>query len=157
LSQGWVEEKIIGKAFSTPKGAVVPAETKYYVISAVGIDKIDGPTEFTRNRFSGIKIDATGQNIITLGDGNQVNSKFEDVGNSLSSLKEAIKNSQEITDEEKVNYVVDLDSIQDQLAKPYPNKGVIQTLWDGLTTVATISGVADFYNGTRLLIENILK
>src|SRR5580704_2308251 len=35
---------------------------------------------FTRDRFEGIKIEATGQNIITLGDGNQVNAQFQALG-----------------------------------------------------------------------------
>lgn len=157
LSQGWVEEKAIGKSFATSKGALVPAVTKYYVITAVGIDKIDGPSEFTRDRFSGIKIETTGQNIITLGDGNQINAKFEDIGNALSNLKEAIKENDSITENEKVDYIVDIDSIQDQLGKPKPNQSVIRTLWASLSRLATVEGVMELYNKTEGYIRSFLS
>ena len=81
------------KNFTTNTGAVVPSETSYFIITAAGIDRIGGPSVFTRDRFEGIKIEATGQNIITLGDGNQVNAQFEALGESLSTLRKAIKES----------------------------------------------------------------
>ncbi|MBZ0203268.1 MAG: hypothetical protein K8I03_09670 [Ignavibacteria bacterium] len=156
LSQGWIEPKEVGKAFSTPKGSVVPSITTYYVITAAGIDKIDGPTEFTPNKFAGIKIEATGQNIITLGDGNQVNSKFENVGNALNDLKNAVKDNTVITEEDKVDIVSDIDSIQDQLAKPKPNKTVITTLWSGLGKLATIEGIMELYQKAEPYVRNLL-
>jgi len=80
LSQGWVEEKVVEKQVHTKRGTVVPSTTKYYQITAAGIDKIEGPGEFTIPRFHGIKIEATGQNIITVGDGNQINAQFGELG-----------------------------------------------------------------------------
>ncbi len=70
MSQGWVEEKSQTRSVPTSRGSVVRSVITYYIISAAGIDKIDGKSEFTRDRFEGIWIEATGQNIITLGDGN---------------------------------------------------------------------------------------
>lgn len=157
ISQGWIEEKHVGKSFPTGKGTIVPAVTTYYLITAMGMDKIDGPTEFTRDRFSGIKIEATGQNIITLGDGNQINSKFRDLGNTLNSLKDAIKSTNELSEEEKLDMVVDVDSIQDQLAKQHPNKSVIQTLFSGLEKLANISGAIELYNQSNGFINNLLQ
>jgi hypothetical protein len=72
LSQGWVAEVKIEKEYPAPDGTVIPSVTSYYQITAAGIDKIEGPGEFTMPKFHGIKIEATGQNIITLGDGNQI-------------------------------------------------------------------------------------
>jgi hypothetical protein len=63
-SQGWVKDEAVKKTFTTNTGAVVPAETSYFIITGAGIDKIGGPSAFTRDRFEGIKIDATGQNIM---------------------------------------------------------------------------------------------
>jgi predicted transcriptional regulator len=65
LSQGWVEEKQIQKQFRAKGGTVMPSVTTFYQITAAGIDKIEGPGEFTMSKFHDIKIDATGQNIIT--------------------------------------------------------------------------------------------
>src|ERR1044072_1849517 len=79
LSQGWVDEDKVEKSVPLPSGTVIPNTTSYYKITAAGIDKIEGPGEFTMEKFKGIKIEATGQNIITVGDGNQVNAKFQDV------------------------------------------------------------------------------
>jgi hypothetical protein len=76
ISQGWVEETPVEKTFTAPAGTLIPSSTNYYRITAAGIDKIEGPGEFTMDKFHGIKIEATGQNIITVGDGNQINAKF---------------------------------------------------------------------------------
>ena len=57
---------------------------------------------FTRDRFEGIKIEATGQNIITLGDGNQVNARFQALGESLAELRNAIKESAQLNETQKM-------------------------------------------------------
>jgi len=72
ISQGWVEEDTVEKTFTARGGTVIPSSTSYYKITAAGIDKIEGPGEFTMPKFHGIKIEATGQNIITLGDGGKM-------------------------------------------------------------------------------------
>src|SRR2546422_11773044 len=59
ISQGWVEEDTIEKSFTAPGGTVIPSTTNYYKITAAGIDKIEGPGEFTIPKFHGIKIEAT--------------------------------------------------------------------------------------------------
>ena len=60
LSQGWVEEDAVEKSFTAPGGTVIPSTTSYYKITAAGIDKVEGPGEFTMPKFHGIKIEATG-------------------------------------------------------------------------------------------------
>lgn len=157
ISQGWIEEKHVNKLFPTGKGTIVPSITIYYVITADGIDKIDGPSEFTRDKFSGIRIEATGQNIITLGDGNKVNAKFKDIGESLNLLKNAVKKNQKLSEEQKIDIVVDIESIQEQLGKPNPNQSVISSLWKGLEKIATISGIIDFYKDANDFINRLFK
>jgi hypothetical protein len=143
ISQGWVEEQSIMKSVSTPRGGIIPSVTSYYVITAAGIDKIEGPGEFTMDKFHGIKIEATGQNIITVGDGNQVNAKFAEAAQALAELKEAFKGCSNLTEQEKVDVVGDIDSIQSQLAKPEPNKSVVSLLWAGIEKVAKVASVTD--------------
>src|SRR4030067_3535326 len=87
ISQGWIEEDTVEKSFTAPGGTVIPQSTSFYKITAAGIDKIEGPGEFTMDKFKGIKIEATGQNIITRGDGNEVNAKFQDAAGALVDLK----------------------------------------------------------------------
>ncbi len=83
ISQGWIEEEQIEKSVPLPTGTVIPQATSFYKITAAGIDKIEGPGEFTMDKFKGVRIEATGQNIITVGDGNQVNAKYEDAASAL--------------------------------------------------------------------------
>jgi len=142
-SQGWVEDRPLAKSFTTRTGGVVPAATSYYIITAAGIDRIGGPSVFTRDRFEGIRIEATGQNIITLGDGNQVNARFQALGESLSELRQAIKTSARLDETQKMELVVDVDTLQTQLARPTPNRELVSRLWKGINRAASVAGLAE--------------
>jgi hypothetical protein len=157
LSQGWVEEKSIEKQVRARGGTVIPSVTKYYQITAAGIDKIEGPGEFSRDRFQGIRIEATGQNIITLGDGNQVNASYREVGEALAVLRQAVKESRELDEATKLDVVTDIDSMQDQLAKAQPNRTVVQALWTGLQRIATVAGLADALTNLAPHVHSLLK
>jgi hypothetical protein len=157
LSQGWVEDQPVAKSFTTSRGGVVPSTTSYFIITAAGIDKISGPSEFTRNRFEGIRIEATGQNVITLGDGNQVNATFRELGEALSSLRREIKASHAIEDARKMELVVDVDTLQDQLARPTPNQVVVRSLWENINRAAAIAGLGTAVAQVAGLIAHLLK
>jgi hypothetical protein len=139
ISQGWVKEDAIEKSYTAPGGTVIPSTTHFYIITAAGIDKIEGPGEFTMPKFHGIKIEATGQNIITLGDGNQINAKFGELGQSLADLRNAVTSSQ-ATESTKLELVADIETIQSQLAKPEPNPTIIQSAWAVVKSAAAING-----------------
>lgn len=155
ISQGWVEEDTVEKSFTAPGGTVIPSSTSFYKITAPGIDKIEGPGEFTIPKFHGIKIEATGQNIITLGDGNQVNAKYGDLGQSLVELREAITKS-DTPEAEKMSLVADIDTIQSQLAKPEPNRGIIQSAWKAVKAAAAINGCTALVGKVAGLIGGFL-
>ena len=112
---------------------------------------------FTRDRFEGIKIEATGQNIITLGDGNQVNARFQAFGESLSELRQAIKESDKINDTQKMELVVDVDTLQTQLARPTPNRELISRLWEGINRAASIAGLVDAAAKVAALLGGLLS
>ncbi len=133
-SMGWVEDKPVTKSFNTKTGGTIPSTTSYYIITAAGIDRIGGLSIFTRDRFEGIKIDATGQNIITLGDGNQVNVRFQALGEALSDLRKAIKESDNISETQ---------TLQTQLARPTPNRDLVSRVWEGINRAASVAGLAD--------------
>ena len=139
ISQGWVKEDVIEKSYTAPSGTVIPSTTHFYTITAPGIDKIEGPGEFTMPKFHGIKIEATGQNVITLGDGNQVNAKFGELGQSLFELRDAVTSS-EAQESTKLELVADIDTIQSQLAKPEPNRTIVKAAWDVVKGAAAING-----------------
>jgi hypothetical protein len=151
ISQGWVEEDKVEKSITAARGTVIPSSTSYYKITAAGIDKIEGPGEFTMQKFHGIKIEATGQNIITLGDGNQINAKFSQLGESLAELRDAITESA-APENQKMELVADIDTIQSQLAKPQPNRGIVKAAWDAVKIAATIDGCTGLYEKVSGLI-----
>lgn len=157
LSQGWVEEDKVEKSVPLPSGTVIPNTTSYYKITAAGIDKIEGPGEFTMDKFKGIKIEATGQNIITVGDGNQVNARYQDVARALVDLKQALLQSSSVTEVQKLDAVADIDSIQSQLAKPSPNRGVIQSSWEAVKKLDTVLGLADKIAKVAALLAPFLQ
>lgn len=157
ISQGWLDIEVERKSFTTKKGVTVPSEAEWFFITAAGIDKIEGPSSFTRDRFTGIRIEATGQNIITLGDGNQVNVKYEAAGKALSDLREAVKNSDELKEDAKLEIVSDIDTISSQLSKPKPNKTVIASLWDGINKAASVGSLADLVVKTSPFITSLFN
>jgi hypothetical protein len=155
ISQGWVEEDTVEKTFTAPGGTVIPSSTSYYKITAAGIDKIEGPGEFTMPKFHGIKIEATGQNIITLGDGNQINAKFGELGGALAELRDAVTQSV-ASEAQKMELVADIDTIQSQLAKPEPNRGIVKVAWEAVKLAATIDGCTALVQKVSDLIAGFL-
>src|SRR3989338_3843431 len=139
ISQGWVEEDRVEKSFTTPRGAEVPSSTSYYQTTAGGIDKNEGEGEYTMPKFHGIRIEATGQNIITVGDGNQINAQYRDLGEALAELHKAVTSS-DAPEADKMALVADIDTIQSQLAKPQPNRSIVATAWEVVKGAAAING-----------------
>lgn len=156
LSQGWIGEKPVAKQVIARGGTVIPSVTIFYQITASGIDKIEGPGEFTMPKFHGIKIEATGQNIITLGDGNQINAKFTDLGRALVELREAIIASPE-AEENKMAIVADIETIQSQLAKPQPNPGIISAAWESVKVAASIDGCTNLVHHIATFIAPLIN
>jgi hypothetical protein len=137
ISEGWVEEIQVTKNVPLKSGTIIPQATSYYRITSSGIDKIDGPGEFTMPKFHGINIEATGQNIITIGDGNQIDAKFEGVGNTLAAFKDAVRGAKDLSEATKLAIVADVESMQAQLAKPEPTRPVLRAIWAGVEKLVT--------------------
>jgi len=155
MSQGWVKGDAIEKSYTAPGGTIIPSATNFYTITAPGIDKIEGPGEFTMPKFHDIKIEATGQNIITLGDGNQIDARFGDLGQSLAQLRTAITTSQ-VPESSKLKFAADIDTIQSQLAKPEPNLTIIESAWEVVKGAAAINGCAALVAKVSGLLQHFL-
>lgn len=155
-SQGWVEDRPVTKSFNT-KAGTIPSTTSYYIITAAGIDRMGGPSMFTRDRFEGIRIEATGQNIITLGDGNQVNARFQALGEALSELRQSIKQTDKIDEVQKMDLVVDVDTLQTQLAKPTPDTNLVSRLWERINRAASVAGLVDIAAKVGTLLSGLLS
>jgi len=157
IDNQWVKTFEIEKTV-TVCGGTVPSTTTFYEITAAVIDKIEGGSQFEpRERYAGINIRATGQNVITLGDGNIVHAEYSELRRYLDDLKDAITSNPALSEAEKLDYAVDVESIKDQLAKPKPTKSVVQQLWSGLEkNLSQIAGIAEAIAKVALFVELIL-
>ena len=157
IDNGWVSTIDIEKTVRV-RGGTVPSTTTFYQITAKGVDKIEGGSQFEpRDRYSGINITATGSNVITLGDGNVVDAQFKELHAELDELKSSIAESSELTEAQKLDLAVDVESIKDQLAKATPHRNIIATLWSGLERLATVSDVADAFRRVAPLVAKLLQ
>ena len=156
IDKGWINKSEIEKTVHV-KGGTVPSTVVWYEISAAGIDKIEGDSEFQANpRYAGININAAGTNVITLGDGNVVNADFRDLHAALSDLKSTVTHSA-ISEAQKLDVSVDIESIKDQLAKSQPDKTIIGRLWQRVQDMATIGGFVDAVRKVMPLISGLIS
>lgn len=156
IDKGWINKTDIEKTFKTQAGSI-PSVVTWYEISADGIDKLEEQSEFKQApKYAGININATGQNVITLGDGNVVNAKFADLHAALDELKAEVTASEKVDDDQKLDVVVDIESLKDQLAKSSPNKTIIGHLWSGIEKVVTSAGMVDVLTKVTPLVAGLL-
>ena len=60
----------------------------------------------------------------------------------LVELRRAIKGSGQIDDKQKMDLVVDVDTLQTQLARPTPDVTLVARLWEGINRAASLAGLA---------------
>lgn len=144
IDKGWINLSEIEKTFRTKTGTAIPSTVAWYEISSAGIDKIEGESEFqANNRYAGINITATGQNIVTLGDGNVIHADNQGLNQELKNLKHAISASNDLNDAEKLDTTVDIETLRDQLVKAKPDRTIVQHLWSRIEQVATINDLSE--------------
>lgn len=156
IDNGWIKTVDIQKTINV-KGNLIPQVTTFYEIEAKGIDKIEGGSQFEpKARFEGINITATGQNIITLGDGNVVNADFAELHEALGELRDSVSAANGLVDSKKFEVAVDIDSMRDQLAKANPDHGIMKKMWEGLEGISTVSGVTAAFEKVAELVGPLI-
>lgn len=158
IQSSWVIIEKEETEFKTPRGFVKKQVKPYYKISDLGINYFAGPSEFQRvsKSFSGINITNV-QGVTVIGEQNVVvNTQFLDLYRRLSLLSEAVRNSTQLSDKEKLEYVAEIETIKDQLAKPSPDKNILKLAWDKLKPLATVSGIVNFFKQVAELIGGLL-
>jgi hypothetical protein len=142
LDRGWVKKHEVQKTVVV-NGGTIPSMATWYRISAAGIDKIEGGSEYEpKDRYEGINVTATGTNVITLGDGNVVNAQFSELREHLDELKSQIT-AAGLDEKQKFDVAVDIESIKDQLAKECPDKTILGHLWRGIEHVTKLTGMVE--------------
>ncbi|MCW4002449.1 MAG: hypothetical protein NWE95_00850 [Candidatus Bathyarchaeota archaeon] len=159
IEAGWIKVEKDEYEFTTPRGFTRKGVKEYYKISDTGINYFAGPSEFQRveKSISGININNV-NGVTIVGDSNYVvNKQYLDLFRSLSFLSEVVRTSSELTDEEKLNYVKDMETIKDQLSKPSPDKSIIRLAWEKLKPLATVEGIVSFFKYASEAIGALLK
>lgn len=155
IDRGWVRTVDVEKTVRV-NGGTIPSMVTWYAISAAGIEKVEGESEFTpRDRYPGIKINASGSNVIQLGDGNVVNTQFSELHNQLQTLKQAVT-SCSLPDPTKLELAADIETLKDQLAKAQPNKTVIGVIWKAVENAAIAAGLIDHISRISPLLHVLL-
>ena len=132
---------------------------QYYKISDVGINYFEGPSKFQRisKSFSGINITNV-QGVTVVGDQNiVVNTQYLDLYRKLSLLSEAVRGSAQLSDREKLEYVMEIETIKDQLAKLSPDKNIIRLAWEKLKPLAKVAGIITFFKQVAEAIGGLLS
>ena len=157
IDRGWVKTVDQEKTVSTRGGTMVPSVVTFYEITAQGIEKIEGPSQFEPpDRYPGINIHATGANVITLGDGNLVNVQYQQLFQRLSDLKGAITRSDQLTDDQKLEAAVDIETVKDQLVKSEPDPEVVRRLWPRIDMAAALAGLASLALEIGQLVDKLI-
>jgi len=71
-------------------------------------------------------------------------------------LKQAVSESDSITESEKLDIAVDIESLKDQLAKLTPNKTVIGYLWSAIEKSVTLASFVEYVAKIKPLIGHLL-
>lgn len=151
LESGWIIEEIKEIPYLTVKG-----ESKTYRISKDGINFFDEPSKFQKNNsLAGINMSNIENSVIVFGDNNFIRNEHKDLAESLGKLGNQIRISSELSDDDKMDYQAEINTLKAQLAKSNPNKGIIQKSWESLKTVSTLGGVVSFYMKVKPLIESL--
>ena len=129
ISSGWVAKVSDERSFTTKGGTQIPRAQEWYVITADGIDRIEeSSSAFMRQSpYSNVNITAV-NSAVQLGNGNVVNESFVGLAEELERLTQAIAES-DLSSEEKVAAIADIETINGQLAKPNPSKEIIKIAW----------------------------
>lgn len=131
-----------------------------YNISSEGRDFLYGSSEqfSKKNLFGGININnihgaiAIGENNIAV-----VHKENLNLYQELNSLKEAVLISDKLDDEKKGEYVGDIETIKNQVAKKNPNLKIVSIAWQAIQGLVTIEGIIQIIDRIKPLVENLIR
>ena len=157
IDRGWVKTVEQEKTVNTAAGTTIPSVVTFYEVTAQGIERIEGPSQFEPpSRYPGINIQASGSSVVTLGDGNYVNVQHQQLFTKLSELKEAVSESSHLDDGEKLDTAVDIETVKDQLVKNSPDAEVVRRLWPRIERAAALAGLASLALEIAVLIAPLI-
>jgi hypothetical protein len=117
----------------------------YYTLTAKAMDELDGETEYSKQPFVPFQsIHITTSNApVVIGSKNHVSNNVT-VFNQLDELEQIITESDSLSVKDRQDAASDIESLKPQLAKPNPNKAVVDLLWKNIGRVADTAGASAF-------------
>jgi hypothetical protein len=143
IQVGWLRPEVKSRSFVTGRGMVLPREQTKYKISEVGINHLEAASMFKKPQAASQVNIANVQGVTVVGDGNVVNAEFTELVSALDDLDQALADSRQISDEQKLDAAGDLSAIRAQVAKKNPNASLIRSAWEGLKALPVLGNAAD--------------
>ena len=135
---------------------ILDREQTKYKISEVGINHLEAASMFKKPQAAS-QVNITNiQGVTVVGDGNVVNAAFTELSSALDELDQAIGDSRQLTDEQKLDAAGDISAIRAQVAKKNPNPSVIRSAWEGLKALPTFGNAADAVAKVGKLLGGLL-
>jgi hypothetical protein len=149
VKTGWIQEET--DSYTIPTRGLT-AKRVTYRISDMGVDYFEGPSKFGKTRsHPGIDISNV-SGIVVIGDRNIVQSQFEQLYRHLDLLEQSINLSDSISNEQKIGYLADVETIKSQLAKPNPDKGIVSKAWTTVSALSAVPTLMDLLNKIRKVL-----
>jgi hypothetical protein len=156
IQVGWVRPEVKSRSFLTPGGMVLPREQTKYKISEVGINHLEAASMFKKAQAASHVNITNVQGVTVVGDGDVVNANFTELSSALDHLDQAIADSRQLTDEQKLDAAGDISAIRAQVAKKNPNPSIIRGAWDGLKVLPVLGNAADAMAKVGQVLSNLL-
>jgi hypothetical protein len=157
IQVGWVRPEVKSRSFVTAKGMILPREQTKYKISEVGINHLESASMFKRPHAANHVNITNVKGVTVVGDGNVVNAKFTELASVLDELEEAIAESRQLADEQKLDAAGDISAIRAQVAKKNPSSSVIRGAWEGLKALPVVGNAADAVTRVGKLLSDLLS
>lgn len=118
-----------------------------YKLTTKGMDLFEGPSPFSaEGLYAGVVIRGD-SNIVQVGQGNIANIEYKDLFAALEDLKQGVKISEDIPDEQKIYAVADISAIQTQLVRSTPDPTLLKRLLGRVRdTIALSGGLASLFS-----------
>ncbi|MGQ9469980.1 MAG: hypothetical protein ACUVTD_09245 [Nitrososphaerales archaeon] len=153
IANGWIKEQV--ERYTLPRKRVEVKRVGYR-LSDIALHYFERSSTFNRTgAFSGINFQNIRDSIIIVGTGLIIQKNYYDLYEALDDLRKAISLT-DMTEEDKRDYLADIETIKLQLAKPYPEKSIIKTAWEKISTLSKLGGLATLIEKIYNLIKIFL-
>jgi hypothetical protein len=136
---------------------VLPREQTKYKISEVGINHLEAASMYKKPQ-AGSQVNITNvQGVTVVGDGNVVNANFTELSIALDDLDQAVADSRQLTDEQKLDAAGDISAIRAQVAKKNPSPSAVRCAWEALKALPVVGAAADAVARVSGLLGDLLS